>query len=113
MGITKKSSTGITVDGARYCWRVTSEGYKGHDADALVLFVVLEDHGKSAIRGSAQVYHDPKHPPYVIMPRHVAAIIRHARKGGWNPEQDKKDFLVENLEAFIADRAPGKEADGK
>jgi hypothetical protein len=99
MSLAKEGSRLITVDGTVYRWRVrkrpTYSQAIGHApltfgaehadiAGAVLLVTMTQDHPSNWIGGTAEP----------VLPSTVSALIRHARRRGWQPHSRGPAFLV-------------------
>jgi hypothetical protein len=105
MAVPRKSSRAITVDGDRYRWLLRRIAHQDGFVEGLELRIVREESNRPAIVGfldTSRRWPDAQaDPPFVILPRHVAAIIRHARSAGWASRSMRADFRVEHLQRFL------------
>lgn len=90
MTLPRRTSRGITVDGARYRWLVTPV------SDFSLRLIIQHDQGQSQrlVLTCREVFGTNRVPP--ITPRYVAASIRHALRAGWMPLAPGADLCVDS-----------------
>jgi hypothetical protein len=81
MTLPKANSRAITVDGVRYRWLVTAVDER---FTMRVLIELAEGQGQRLVLTRDNVYRTAGVP--AIVPRYVAAVVRHALALGWKPE---------------------------
>ena len=86
----RNKSRAIRVDGTRYRWLVSRVD---PEFSMLLRIEQEEGQGQSLVVRQGDVHSINRVPP--IVPRYVAAAIRHARALGWRPEVPGRDLVID------------------